>query len=341
VRSTAAGVQPIDLGVRRLLAIAVLAVLCAAAPAAADPLLPPPGQVFAGVTGGHRVDQFAAQTGKHPAVFQFFTSWGRAPVWAFQFAAAAGSRPMLHVSTTDDEGHEVITPGAIARGAGDGYLVALNQAIGQAGVPVYIRLMAEMDGSWNVYSAYGADGRSRGRDHSTQAFRQAWRRFVLIVRGGPVKAIDARLRALGLPPVRVAGATLARVPVAFLWVPQVAGAPDTAANAPRAYWPGGAYVDWVGTDFYSKFPNFTGLERFYAEFTGKPFVFAEWAVWGRDDAAFVHRLFAWIRAHERVRMAIYNQGDNPVGPFRLKQYPAAARALRRELAGRRFPAFAR
>ena len=332
--------QPIDQAVRRLLAATLLALLCVAAPAAADPLLPPAGRIFAGVTGGHRVDQFVAQTGTHPAVFQFFTSWGHAPVWAFQFAAAAGSRPMLHVSTTDDAGREVISPGAIARGAGDGYLVALNQAIAQAGVPVYIRLMAEMDGYWNVYSAYGADGRSRGRDHSTEAFRQAWRRFVVVVRGGPVSGIDAKLRTLGLPPLRVTpGAALARVPVAFLWVPQVAGAPDTAANAPRAYWPGGAYVDWVGTDFYSKFPNFTGLERFYAEFPGKPFAFGEWAVWGRDDAAFVHRFFAWIRSHPRVRMAVYNQGNNPVGPFRLKQYPAAARALAHELASKHFSAF--
>src|SRR5689334_425721 len=103
--------------------------------------------------------------------------------------------------------------------------------------------MAEMDAYWNVSSAYDADGRSRGRDHSTTAFRPAWRRVVLVVRGGPLATIDARLRALGMPPVRVPADDLARVPVAFLWVPQVAGAPDTAANAPRAYWPGGAYVD--------------------------------------------------------------------------------------------------
>jgi hypothetical protein len=247
---------------------------------------------------------------------------------------------MLHVATTDDAGREVITPGAIARGGGDGYLVGLNRVIAQAGVPVYVRLMAEMDGYWNVYSAYGADGRSRGRDHSTAAFRQAWRRAVLIVRGGPVAAVDARLRALRMPPVQVPAAGLTRVPVAFLWVPQVAGAPDTAANAPRAYWPGGAYVDWVGTDFYAKFPNFTGLERFYREFAGKPFVFGEWALWGRDDAAFVHRFFGWIRSHPRVRMVVYNQGNNPVGPFRLERYPAATRALRHELSSGRFPAYA-
>jgi len=163
---------------------------------------------------------------------------------------------------------------------------------------------------------------------------------VLIVRGGPVAKIDARLHALHQRPLDSGADALDRVPVAFLWVPQVAGAPDVRGNSPRAYWPGSRYVDWVGTDFYAKFPNFAGLERFYDEFGGKPFVFGEWALWGRDDPGFVHRLFAWMRAHRRVRMAVYNQGNNPVGPFRLKRYPRSARALARELASSRFPAYA-
>src|SRR5207244_10004052 len=123
----------------------------------------------------------------------------------------------------------------------------------------------------------------RGRPHSTAMFRQAWRRAVIVVRGGPLAAIDAKLRALHLPPLHGVRDGLARVPVAFVWSPQVAGAPDTAANSPAAYWPGAAYVDWVGTDFYSKFPNWAGLERFYNSSRGKPFAFGEWALWGRDD----------------------------------------------------------
>ena len=55
--------------------------------------------------------------------------------------------------------------------------------------------------------------------------------------------------------------------VSFVWTPQVAGSPDIPANSPAAYYPGDRYVDWVGTDFYSRFPNFTGLETFYNEFS--------------------------------------------------------------------------
>ena len=87
---------------------------------------------------------------------------------------------------------------------------------------------------------------------------------------------------------------------------------------------GGAYVDWVGTDFYSRFPNFHWLDDFYRDFGGKPFVFGEWALWGGDDPAFVARLFGWIGSHPRVRMVVYNQGALTDGPFRLNRYPRSA-----------------
>ena len=117
----------------------------------------------------------------------------------------------------------------------------------------------------------------------------------------------------------------------MMWVPQTEGSPAIKANSARAYWPGGRYVDWVGTDFYSRFPAFEKLERFYKEFKGKPFVFAEWALWGADDPGFVRRFFNWIRSHGRVRMQLYNQGGAPGGPFRLKQYPRSRKVIRAEL----------
>ena len=95
-------------------------------------------------------------------------------------------------------------------------------------------------------------------------------------------------------------------------------------------------MDWVGTDFYSRFPNFHWLDDFYRDFGGKPFVFGEWAMWGADDPGFVSRLFGWIGSHPRVRMVLYNQGQLADGPFRLKRYPRSAAALRKALAHRRF-----
>ena len=122
-----------------------------------------------------------------------------------------------------------------------------------------------------------------------------------------------------------------------MWVPQTEGSPAIAANAPRAYWPGGRYVDWVGTDFYSRFPNFDKLERFYDAFRGKPFVFGEWALWGRDDPALRAPPVRLDRlAPARADAALQPGQARPNGPFRLNRYPRSRAAIRRALAHRRY-----
>jgi hypothetical protein len=167
----------------------------------------------------------------------------------------------------------------------------------------------------------------------------------VILKGGRVARLSHRLRGLGLPRLRdlerPSEARLTRLPrpqVALQWVPMTAGSPNIAGNRPSAYWPGGRYVDWVGTDFYSRFPNFAGLNRFYnaKQYGGRPFVFGEWAMWGRDDAGFMSRFFAWVAAHPRVKMLTYNQGNMPTSEFRLYRYPRAARVMRRALRAKRY-----
>jgi hypothetical protein len=313
----------------------VLLLVLAIAPAAgAAPYLPARPHVMNGVAGGYSVRDYIARSGANPAVVQSFVAYRGSTAWAFALADGARARTMLHIGTTSPAGAERVTPGGIAAGKADAWLAELNRTIAERGQPVYIRLMAEMNGHWNVYSAYGAH---RDGAHSTAAFRAAWRRTTLILRGGPRAQLDARLHALHQPPLGGRG-DLPSAPVAMQWVPQVAGAPDVPGNRPLAYWPGGRYVDWVGTDFYSKFPNFSGLERFYASVRRfhKPFVFGEWALWGRDDPAFVSRLFAWTRSHKLVRMLVYNQGKRTDGPFRLKRYPRSTQQLRGLLSLARF-----
>jgi hypothetical protein len=324
---------------RLLLILTALIALAAPASAAADPFLPPAGKSFAGVTGGYEAAGFERETGSHPAIFQFFGGWNQTTEYMFGGAATARARLMIHLSTMRGT-TEQITPGGIAAGDGDAYLLRLGRRIAEAGGVTYIRLMSEMNGHWNAYCAYSANGRPKGRKYSTASFRDAWRRTVLILRGGPVAGIDAKLRRLGMPGVDTDADELPQPQVSFLWVPQVAGAPAVAGNSPRAYWPGSRYVDWVGTDFYSKFPNWSGLERFYRAFPGKPFAFGEWAIWGSDNPAFVRKLFRWSRSHRRVRMLLYNQGKESPGLFRLRRYPRARRALTDELRAPRFAEFA-
>ncbi len=322
--------------IRLALLTAVLS-LALAAPASAAKLLPPKNKVYTGVTGSKSVSQFKRQVGKHPSVFGFFTKFGGPAEYIYDSVERSGSRLMLHISTQDGYGTpEAVTPRGIATGAGDAYLIRTNRRIAEYGEPTYVRFLAEMNQTNNGYSAYNRNGTARGPSHSTSAFKQAWRRATLILRGGPVAAIDAKLAALDLPALNTHAAVLPVPQVAMAWVPQTEGTPNTHANRARAYWPGSKYVDWVGTDFYSKFPNFTDLETFYDDFPTKPFVFGEWALWGSDDAAFVRRFFSFVNSHKRVRMLLYNQGNLSGGPFRLTRYPDSKAAIKAALTKKRY-----
>jgi hypothetical protein len=312
-----------------------LQALCGIAQAQA--FLPPAGKIFQG-QAGQPVSAYVTATGKHPAVYQEFIPWGQWLPGITQDALTVHARMMIHISTLYGT-REAITPGAIARGEGDAWLLGLQRAIAASGNVTYIRLMGEMDTYWNPYGAFNADGSRRDADHSTAAFRNAWKRVTLIMRGGSIAHIDAVLARLGMPRLHT-DRDLPTPQVAMVWCPQVAGAPDVAGNQPSDYWPGRAWVDWVATDFYSKFPNFTGLTSFYNAFPGMPFAFGEYAIWGADNPGWVQQLFAWVKAHPRTQMMIYNDGVRSDGPLRLWRYPAGALALRHALAGSRFPAFA-
>ncbi len=254
-------------------------------------------------------------------------------------ADEVGAELMIELSTTTTtDGPEAITPGEIAAGQGDGYLLWLSQTLSSTGKPSIVRLMAEMNG-YNSFSAFNPyTGAPRGPGHSTTDFKQAWRRVTLVLRGGSVARIDAHLQALGMPPLHGihSDQSVPRGNVVMFFCPQVEGAPPTAANSPDAFWPGDAYVDLVGTDFYSAFPNWSGLDAMYADplFASKPFGFGEWAIWKGDNPSFVHELFAWIRAHDRVRLVMYNQGEVVDGPLALSLDPLSASALREELRSR-------
>jgi hypothetical protein len=322
---------------RRLAVLTAAVALTIAPSAAANPLLPPKKKVFTGVTGSKSVSNFKQQVGKQPSVFGFFHKWGGPTGYIYDSVQRSGSRLMLHISTQDGYGtKEAITPREIAQGKGDRYLIRTNREIAAYGQPTYVRFLAEMNQTNNGYCAYNRNGTSRGPSHSTKAFKAAWRRATLILRGGPVAEIDARLGKLKLPPLSTNAAELPAPQVAMAWVPQTDGTPNTHANRARAYWPGAKYVDWVGTDFYSKFPNFKDLETFYDDFPHKPFVFGEWALWGSDSASFVHQFFRFVNTHKRVRMLLYNQGNLVGGPFRLTRYPSSTAAIRAELTKKRF-----
>jgi hypothetical protein len=314
---------------------------------------PPSGRSFHGASGTRgryrEFQQFRHRVGAHPAVLEDFFPWNTAlTAGALQLWHRTSTRGMLSLSTRAGDGSEILRPGQIANGLGDHYIIRLNRSIAAAGQVVYIRLFPEMNGFWNPYCGFNADGTPRRPGHSAKSFRRAWRRFAIIVRGGSVGAINRRLVSMGMPRLLRAGANdagvyradgvgnrLARPKVAMVWNPQTIGDPDIAANRPDRYWPGRRYVDWVGADIYSKYatPGIrAALDRFYLAHRGIPFEIGEYSPWDGDpNGAFVRWLFRWARERPRVRMLVYYRSTYANSVYDVNHYPAARRALRKIL----------
>jgi hypothetical protein len=290
---------------------------------------------------GYELDDFAGRTGRRPDVWEHFVSVGRSYAWAVNLADRADARLLLHISTApggqDTAG--AMSPREVSRGHADRWLLGLRSALAEAGRPAYVRFLGEMNNCHNAYAPLNCNGSSRGASHSAKAFIAAFRRVALIMRSGTRADVDRRLARLRLPALRGAPAELPRTPIAMVWSPMTGGSPMVAALDPARFWPGRAWTDWTATSFYSRFPNFRWLTPFYERFSARqhvPFMLAEWAMWTNGDPGFVRQLLSWTHAHRRARMLVYNQGKKTNGPFRLRHYPAAARALRAGLRDRRF-----
>jgi len=324
----------------RIAALTAALLAIAAAPAAAYTLVPPKPSVFFGVSDRGTTtefNEFAALLVKHPALLETFHPWGNSLNQAYERWRETGTRPILHISTADDQTlAEKITPAQIALGGGDDYLLQLNDFFVKHGLAAYIRPLGEPNRCLNAWSAVDCEGNQRGGEHTTGWYKQAFRRIALIVRGGnTLEGINATLAELGLPPVnRTKGpppTSLLPAPVSIVWSPLPGGSPRVKGNFPGNYWPGSRWVDWVGTDFYSEYPVWKDLNRFYLgkQWKRKPVAVTEWAVSGKDEPRFVKQFVAWVVKHPRVRMLVYYTGFNgDSNPYSLSLYPRTTNTLR-------------
>jgi hypothetical protein len=337
----------------RRLGAALCAALCVlVGSAAAMTLAPPRGSVLLGVSDrGTTAEfyEFESLVGKHPPLLETFHPWGNSLNEAYERWRETATRPILHISTMDDQTlSELITPEQIALGAGDNYLLQLNSFFAKRGLRAYVRPLGEPNRCLNAWTAVDCDGNQRGGEHTTGWYKQAFRRIATIVRGGgSLEQINATLAGINLPPLnRTKGpnpSNLPAAPVSIVWSPLPGGSPRVKGNFPGNYWPGGRWVDWVGTDFYSQYPVWTDLNRFYGQrrWRSKPFSIAEWAVAPEDEPRFVRRIIAWTVKRPRVRMLVYYRGFGEDGnPYRLGLYPRSEATLRHKIRRDSFPSYA-
>jgi hypothetical protein len=320
--------------------MALVVVAAWAGQATALTLTPPKPDVLFGVSDRGTTqdfDEFAGLVGKHPALLETFHAWGNSLNQAYERWRETATRPVLAISTADDQTlQELITPEQIALGAGDDYLLQLNDFFAKRGLPAYIRPLGEPNRCLNVWAAVDCDGTQKGGEHSAGWYKQAFRRIVTIVRGGgTLEQIDATLAGIGLPPLnRTKGpnpSSLPTAPVSIVWSPLPGGSPRVPGNFPGNFWPGSRWVDWVGADFYSQYPVWKDLNRFYAarRWRRKPFSITEWAVSGEDEPRFAKQLVAWTAKRPRVRQFVYYQGfGSSENPYDLRLYPHTANTLR-------------
>lgn len=340
-----------------------LVLLCAAAAedaGASRTFTPPHNKIWHGVSDTGRISDFRhfnRQVRDHNALNEVFFHWGvPLTTGALDRWEKTDSRGIVSLSTAPGGGSEIVTPRQISRGRSDHYPLRLRQSIRSSGQVVYLRPFGEMNLHINPYSAFNADGSPRA-GHSTHAFKLAWKRLVLIVRGGKRNRINNKLRDLGMPRIYRAKRNDSPIydrldvqkvldppKVAFMWTPLTRGSPNVPGNGPNDYFPGRKYVDWVGTDVYAKFANSTlwrNLNRFFNHKRGYPFILGEYGAWDNDfDGAFTRRIHEWARKRNRVRALVYFRSVDRENIFNLQHYPGAKRSLRDILNRDRYASYA-
>lgn len=259
----------------------------------------------------------------------FFVNWNQNyKDYSRHFRADRSERPMLGLTMSRFD-KEYLTPRQVARGRGDRHLIGIAKAAAASGKEVFIRPFAEMNGHWNTYCAYNANGTKRNAAHSQRWFKKAFRRVYLIMHGGDSAELSAKLRAIGLPGVSADVPANPYPQMTVIWNPQGFGSPNLKGNSAQAYWPGNRYVDWVGNDLYDisfRYAWEANLDLFKAHPT-KPFSIPEWGLWGIDDPSFVRRIAKFARTHNRVKLITYYNGQAG-GPFDLKSKPRSLAAYK-------------
>ena len=155
---------------------------------------------------------YLASTGVTPNIVEFYTSFG-SPFWAEAFNAAEsiGAVPLMQWNP------EGIGIGSIADGSADGYLRTFASAIRDYRCPVILSFGHEMNGNWFRW----------GYEHTSPAvFVAAWRRIVDIFASEQASNVT------------------------WLWTVNAQARGDPVVSPLAPWWPGAAYVSWVGVAGY-------------------------------------------------------------------------------------------
>jgi hypothetical protein len=200
--------------------------------------------------------------------------------WAANSSTDPSTTPYVGMTTKD-----------IASGSLDGYIRQYARDVKRYGQPLFIRLIcAEFNGTWNPWCSPKAN-----ENLTTADFVNAWRRVVDIFHQQGVTNVAWLWNPVIPPPAWYGG--------------------DWDSNW-QAYYPGDAYVDWVGADFYQCPPEWLDPVYSFATTHGKPVFIAEFgfrpAGGVEPYATRLTSMFAYIASHLAIKAFSYsNYKSNP------------------------------
>jgi hypothetical protein len=272
-------------------------------------LIHPAGGKFLGIQAPGAPDSlgpvrsFAASVRARPNLIGQYMSWNNPP--DTQAVTSAWAFGALYYMVWEPYHTSVA---AIASGRSNGYLTRFAQQVRALNLPVAISFGHEMNGFWYPWGTTGA---------TAAQFVAAWR-------------LIHRLFA-------AAHATN----VIWVWNPNVISAEPQLDLS--AYYPGDAYVDWVGVTGYFTAggpDTFGGLYgptmQEIRGFTAKPFIIAETSVQtGPDAVAAAQSLVSGVRQQPDVLGFVWFDYDKAGVDWRTESRPPVRAAIAAGLAGLR------
>jgi mannan endo-1,4-beta-mannosidase len=238
------------------------------------------------------VTSFTKATGITPRVITYYSGW----MEPFQtaFARTVAAHGGVPLVQIDPTG---IKLKAIAAGKYDAYLIAYAQAVRAYRHPVILSFGHEMNAGWYSW----------GHRHTSPAtFVAAWRHIVTLFRGHSADNVT------------------------WLWTVNVIHKPHVPS--PDAWWPGAAYVTWVGIDGYYmksswKFaPLFGPTIAAVRAVTGDPILISETAAApAAGQPAKIADLFTGVRLYGLLGFVWFE-----ANPAWVLRGPAAAAAFGRD-----------
>jgi len=275
-------------------------------------------------------------TGRHIAFVNLEIFWNMDfwPETALQELKTYDALPFFNFKPWPDWGvtHSAYSLTAIINGQQDAYLNQVADWIIQYQRPVLIAFACEMNGDWFPWSGVNnGAGTTNGFGDSTKA-------------DGPERYAAAYRHVVDV--FRARGASN----VIWVFQPDASTYPAASWNQVESYYPGDAYVDWIGVSVYGKQTPDDGDQTFRSKLDGiytrlvnlsptKPMMVAEW---GRGEFSPANSKSLWItealsdlasKRWPNIRAICYwdeawTNEDNSVSDLRLNSSASARDAYK-------------